>query len=131
MACNTPRRVICIVISSLYLVSNGQHSQQSFKVNSWFPEANLQLNTNYSIIRDSYGFVWLTTADGLLRFDGAVVKEYHASDHGSTISGRETLGLVEDSLHNIWIGSDSGLHRYDVQADSFQVFPVVNNDSSA
>jgi ligand-binding sensor domain-containing protein len=32
------------------------------------------------------------------------------------------LGLTEDSLHNIWIGTPAGLSRYDIKADTFTNF---------
>ena len=31
-----------------------------------------------------------------------------------------TKGLIEDSLHNIWIGTDKGLSCYDTRADTFR-----------
>ena len=40
-------------------------------------------------------------------------------------------GLVEDSLHNIWIGTDNGLYRYDIKADTFAHFlPAAGMASS-
>ena len=40
-------------------------------------------------------------------------------------------GLVEDSLNNIWIGTDKGLSRYDMKADTFTNFtPAIVSDNS-
>jgi ligand-binding sensor domain-containing protein len=31
-------------------------------------------------------------------------------------------GLVEDSLHNIWIGTNTGLSRYNIRTEDFTNF---------
>ena len=33
------------------------------------------------------------------------------------------MALKEDSLHNIWIGTEKGLSRYDIKSDTFTNFP--------
>jgi hypothetical protein len=86
-------------------------------------------------------FLWISTGYGLNRFDGSRFKNYFAGSHNNaTISdgGRSDLGvqafgnyigtLKEDSLHNIWIGTDVGLQRYDIKADTFTNFlPFVDS----
>ena len=47
---------------------------------------------------------------GLNRFDGNTFKYYFSDKTQKTsIASNEILGLSEDSLHNIWIGTTSGL----------------------
>lgn len=107
-----------------------QSSQQLFKITNWFPEIQMPLGVNYTILKDSLGFLWLTSPEGLMKFDGSSFKIYRSTDKPSTILGGETLGLIEDSMHNIWIGSNSGLNRYDIHADQFQTFPLVKQNIS-
>ena len=45
--------------------------------------------------------------------------------------GLHVYGLVEDSLHNIWIGTDKGLSRYDIKADTLTNFFPGTSSSSA
>ena len=63
-----------------------------------------------------WNFIWLN------RFDGGSFKKYVADKtiKNKTIIGNWIRGLIEDSLHNIWIGTDNGLSCYDIKADSFR-----------
>ena len=60
---------------------------------------------------------------GLNRFDGSLFKNYlNPSGGNHTTIGNYILSLIEDSLHNIWVGTDKGISRYDIRADSFTHF---------
>ena len=76
------------------------------------------------MIKDINGFLWIGTANGLNRFDGNIFKKYFAdkTKKNKTITGNDIQGLIEDSLHNIWIGTNKGLSCYDIKADSFRIF---------
>ena len=88
------------------------------------------------MIKDVKGFMWIASARGdLCRFDGSVIKTYIPNRQKSNeIHFNEIRGFVEDSLNNIWIGTKSGLSRYDIKADSFSNFTTVidsvNSNSS-
>ena len=63
------------------------------------------------------------TKIGLNRFDGKLFKNYyHYARNNHTIAGNYISGLTEDSLRNIWIGTDGGLSRYDIKGDTFTNF---------
>ena len=74
-----------------------------------------------SMVRDFQGFVWIGTEDGLHRFDGNQMKIYRQREGDSlSISSNFILGLYEDTLHNLWIGTlDGGLCLYDRLQDNF------------
>ena len=75
-----------------------------------------------AMIKDVNGFLWIATSFGLNRFDGGSFKKYFAdkTKKNKTITGNAIEGLIEDSLHNIWIGTDKGLSCYDIKADTFR-----------
>ena len=61
---------------------------------------NEKLSNNYvsDFFQDSYGFLWLATADGLNRYDGKNVKVYkNKSSDDSTIPDNEVHVVLEDS----------------------------------
>src|SRR6185295_3104497 len=42
-----------------------------------------------------------------------------------TINSDKINSFVEDSLKNIWIGTDKGISRYDSRADTFSNYPPL------
>jgi signal transduction histidine kinase/ligand-binding sensor domain-containing protein len=84
-------------------------------------EEGLSNNNVFYMHRDSRGFMWLGTLNGLTRFDGINCKIYKPNN--STIKGVRILNIIEDKDGNLWVGSDAGLNFYDRKKDKF--FPVV------
>ena len=73
------------------------------------------------MLKDKNGFLWLASSYGELnRFDGATFKKYFPHKRGVNPGGINSL--IEDSLNNIWMGTDIGLTRYDLRADTFANF---------
>ncbi len=116
--------------------SNAQQSRQNATENKyravhWTIYDGLSQAETYYILKDVNGFVWIGTKNGLNRFDGNLIKNYyHDPRDKKTIGGNYTNGLVEDSLHNIWIGNNAGLSRYDIKADTFSNFPPAKDVSN-
>jgi ligand-binding sensor domain-containing protein len=68
-----------------------------------------------SLMRDSRGFMWFCTRDGLSRFDGARFITYRIGDKNSP-PGIETLYQTRDG--NYWITTTGGLYRFKPDAVS-------------
>ncbi|WP_420935430.1 EAL domain-containing protein [Alteromonas sp. A081] len=80
------------------------------------------------IVEDNKGFIWLATSNGLNRYSGYEVKQYHPSDidANSIPSGFiQTLFLDSDGI--LWLGTNNGLAKYKPDTDNFEVF---NKDNS-
>jgi hypothetical protein len=107
-------------------------AQQNYRAIHWDVEQGLSMGNCVAMLKDNAGFLWIATKVGLNRFDGSTFRVYlpDKNKKGSIASTRID-GLVEDSLHNIWVGTDRGLSRYDIQADSFENFyPAANTLST-
>src|SRR5580765_3154092 len=70
-----------------------------------------------NLIRDSRGFMWFCTRDGLSRFDGANFVTYQIGDKASP-PGIETI--YEDRNGIYWITTTGGLYRFDPNAPGSQ-----------
>ncbi len=68
----------------------------------------------YSFLKDSRGFVWFGTVDGLNRYDGYNIEIFNTSKNDSnSLSNNTVRSLAEDQMGRIWIGTDDGLNLYD------------------
>lgn len=71
------------------------------------------------IIKDSDGFVWFGTRNGLSKFNGYEIKTYYAGGENS-LSGNRILSINEDHKGRIWIGTyNNGLNVFDKQTETF------------
>lgn len=112
-----------IYILGLKLLAGAQQKQINFT--SLTTEDGLSSNTVISILKDSYGMVWLGTEDGLDKFDGTRFTVYRHNPADSTsLRSNEILSLHEDKKGNLWIGTSGGsLSLYDRTKDRFIHFP--------
>lgn len=91
---------------------------------------NLSQGVNPCIYKDSRGYIWISSYDGLNQYDGTncIVYRQERGKPGS-IKGTLFLNILEDTHHDLWIGSNAGLIRYDRKTGQFQQF--INNDKQA
>lgn len=84
-----------------------------------------------SIIKDSRGFMWFGSSEGLCRFDGTSIKVYkHDARDSTSLCHSEVNVILEDKHHTLWIGTANGLNRYDREKDNFQnVDAIAENDN--
>jgi len=82
------------------------------------------VNMCYSVLKDTQGFIWITTRSGLCRYDGYKMKVYQYDPLDSTsisdnsISG--TQSMVIDHSGNLWISTYESLNRFDAVSETFK-----------
>ncbi|MEL6720662.1 MAG: triple tyrosine motif-containing protein, partial [Bacteroidota bacterium] len=88
----------------------------------------LSQSSNDFIYRDSFGFVWLSSLDGLNRFDGKTIKVYKSilGDSTSLLGNIITSNFFEDKNSNLWFTTYEGLHCYIRKEDHFLRFQLNN-----
>jgi len=84
-----------------------------------------------AIAKDKFGFLWIGTSDGLLRFDGYVYKEFinNPNDENS-ISSRNIRSLFYDSSDRLWIGTSNGLNLYDYDSNTFKRYDFESSGAN-
>lgn len=72
-------------------------------------------NTIQVIFKDSYGFMWFGTQDGLNKFDGYQLQVYkHNERNPNTLPSNNITKIAEDASLNIWAGTrKDGLSKFD------------------
>ncbi len=109
---------VYIIISILLWPYLG-FNQPGFK--QYTVKNGLTQNAVTTIFKDSKGFVWMGTQDGLNRFDGVIFTHYKHNNLDSTsISDQYITAIAEDGAGNIWVGTRNGLNRLDVQKGIFE-----------
>lgn len=84
----------------------------------------LSQNDVNDIYQDRDGFLWISTHDGLDRYDGYQFKTFRAdADNPNSISGNLVYNIVEDLDGNLWIAvSGKGLCKFNLKTEQFTSF---------
>jgi len=90
-------------------------------------QKGLSANTVYTLMQDSYGYLWFGTWDGLNKFDGYNFVTYNRMDG---LSNETVNALIETDDGNVWIGTDVGLNCLRRGDDSVLVFLHRPDDSA-
>lgn len=124
-----PKRFIVLFLPA-FIFLNEINGQVNYRIINWTVKQGLSQGSTHKMLRDSLGFLWIATDNGLNKFDGTTFRQYiHGQGSLSKgFRGSEALGIVEDSLHNIWIGTEEGMNRYVTRSDSFQHFITPRNN---
>jgi signal transduction histidine kinase/ligand-binding sensor domain-containing protein len=98
--------------------------QAQFVIDSWTTENGLPQNSVLSIQQTPDGYLWLTTFDGLVRFDGVRFTVFNRGDYPGLPSNR-FVQLLAERDGALWACTENdGFVRY--LAGRFQTFSVAN-----
>lgn len=116
-------QLYCYLI--LMMVTVHGHSQVEdfceYKLQHHSVEQGLSQGSVYSIIRDNVGYIWMTSYEGLNKYDGQKFESYkHNPLDSTTIGGNNTIGLAVDSKNNIWTGSENCLNKLNRDESKFE-----------
>ncbi|MGH9939854.1 MAG: sensor histidine kinase [Blastocatellia bacterium] len=99
-----------LALLCLALAPSGAFAQYRFDV--WTTDNGLPQNVVYDITQTRDGYLWFTTLDGLVRYDGVRFTVFNKNNSSGLNSNRLTC-LYEDAEGALWIGAeDSGVIRY-------------------
>ena len=68
--------------------------------------------------QDKYGYLWIGTTNGIVRYDGNNFYPYEE------LTGLGVIYLLYDTNNNLWVATDIGLFKYNPLTNYFE--PVVN-----
>jgi ligand-binding sensor domain-containing protein len=122
---NLPLQYI-LLVSLLFIYSD--LFSQNYTIKSFTTADGLPHNNVRAIARDSSGFIWLGTWDGLSRFDGHEFKNYfHEPDDSTSIPYFSIRDLFVDRCNNLWIIADTReLVRYNRNTDDFSTLRSID-----
>jgi len=113
--------LILILILTEYLTLTSQ--QESYFFHRLTVADNLSSqNLNYYIHKDINGFVWISSSEGLNRFDGREIKQYQSDKADSTsLANNASIfsPFFNDKKGNIWFSTQDMLQVYNHDKDNF------------
>ena len=116
----------CIFLYLLVFTCNIFAQYDHLRIAYFGLEDGLSQVSSNDLLKDSSGFVWIATEDGLNRFDGREFKHFmHSATDSLSISGNQITKLTEDKAGNIWVGTNGkGLNYYDRKFNVFHRFKL-------
>ena len=96
-------------------------------------EDGLSANLAFTVIQDRHGYMWITTENGLDRYDGYNFKIYkHNPNEPGSPSGIMARALHEDSAGRLWLGTfTNGLDLFDPVTGTFRQYRHLSGDSNS
>jgi signal transduction histidine kinase/ligand-binding sensor domain-containing protein/ActR/RegA family two-component response regulator len=104
----------------IVLVRPPQVAAQSYPFVAYSVEDGVVQSVVLCLYQDSRGYLWLGTAGGASRFDGATFVSFMREDG---LPGNRIHAIAEDHEGQLWFGTDNGLARHDGNR-----FVVVDDD---
>jgi ligand-binding sensor domain-containing protein len=91
----------------------------------------LSYNIINSFLKDSRGFLWIGTFNGLNRYDGTHFYNYKRTKDSLSLPDNTIHGLCEDKQGNIWGATDNGIFSYSITANKFRHYTTPNTKGAA
>lgn len=123
-------RKVCHILLGLawLLIPGSLFGQGQMATVRYFDERDgLNCTAINDILQDRFGFIWLGTAEGLVRYDGYTFKAFqHISGDSTSIYSNHVLKIIEDSKGNIWAGlARGGVSCYNRSTGVFKNYPFT------
>ncbi|MBN2213794.1 MAG: response regulator [Bacteroidales bacterium] len=113
--------LIPVLFIGLTMSANAQKSVLRFQ--HYTADHGLSQNMVDCILKDSKGFMWFGTWNGLNRFDGYTFTVFKQNPDGAkSLSYNFIYSICEDKSGNLWIGTANGLNTYLYEQDRFVVY---------
>lgn len=101
----------------IFIISAKSNAQMARLYTSESGLANSQIN---SIYQDKRGFIWISTENGLSRFDGMNFMTFRFDrNKPSSIASNTVITTYEDSDNVFWVGTSAGLQTFSSEYNTF------------
>jgi ligand-binding sensor domain-containing protein len=120
--CTTNKSIIILICSFIILSIRTFPQSEDLRFEHLTVADGLPNNHVKSIIQDQLGFIWFTTQNGLVKYDGYSFKIYAPeANNPNSLSTRNPVDVIEDHLGDLWITSwASGLIKFDRESETFK-----------
>ncbi|MDH5474292.1 MAG: ATP-binding protein [Cyclobacteriaceae bacterium] len=123
---------IYVVLAILWPIDS--YSQNSsIKFDHLSTDQGLSSGAVECVYKDSKGYMWIGTRDGLNRFNGYTFTIFkHDNKDDASISGNNITSIVEDKQGRIWVGTlDDGISVFDWETEIFTNYKHNQKDTQS
>jgi signal transduction histidine kinase/ligand-binding sensor domain-containing protein/DNA-binding response OmpR family regulator len=105
----------------IFLLPQFIFAQSNIRFEHLTVKDGLSQNHVTRILKDSKGFMWFCTQNGLNRYDGKSFKVYkHSPDNLNSLSNNHIEAIHEDKNGNLWIGTyGGGVNKFELTTEKF------------
>ncbi|MGQ1947203.1 hybrid sensor histidine kinase/response regulator transcription factor [Geofilum sp. OHC36d9] len=97
--------------------------QDNYVINVISSNQGLPSDDVKNVFQDSEGFLWFCTTEGLIRYDGYVLKTFSiSSHHNKGLITNSFNAIDEDSEGFLWCATDRGVARLNREMETFAFF---------
>jgi len=132
------KKLLCFVSALVIFSVSALAREENWIVHRHTQDDGLTNNAVRAVLRDSRGYVWMGTSNGLNRYDGRNYLEINIEN--GIPDNNYITALQEDSHGRIWIGTAAGIcvyqpgeekaHRFAAMSEyDFQVYQIVREDA--
>lgn len=124
-----PKYYLLLVIFSFvsFLIVQSQEKKIIEKINQKQGLSNSRIT---GIVKDEDGFIWISTQDGLNKYDGFNFEVFQKKN--SNISSNDITHIIRDSKNRIWVATlGGGISLYDKQKNNFRVIKKLNSEAKS
>ena len=122
-------KVLLIPLYLLFVLTYVYSQDEQFQITNYTPLNGLPVTGVVEVFQDSYGFIWINSMDGLVRFDGKNYKRF-VSDPDDKTSILHTYNFLTfaDLSGSIWAGGRGNtICRYITEKDEFTTYQLDEN----
>ncbi len=120
---------LLFLLSNFITLQAQSNNDDNFKNISITIESEEVFGIN-AIVQDKQGYIWMSTNLGLLKYDGYKSKVYKniLKDSISLQNNKKNniTSLLVDFTDDLWVGTKSGLSRYNNDCDCFFSYPTIS-----
>jgi ligand-binding sensor domain-containing protein/signal transduction histidine kinase/DNA-binding response OmpR family regulator len=109
-----------------------ENTFRRFALKTFTAREGLPAKNTTAAIKDSRGFMWFGTENGLCKFDGYTFKTFvHVAGDSTSITSNYINALVSDKNGQIWVGTMDGLNRFNpITETSSRFYHIPNKPAS-
>ncbi|MEO5995668.1 MAG: hypothetical protein ABIN89_03100 [Chitinophagaceae bacterium] len=102
---------------------------EEYRFKSWDQQKGMPANSCINVMQDRTGYIWLSTINGISRFNGISFKEFGKHNYSLSLEG-EVRKIIQDKKGVYWIASyEKGLFSIDFSKPKEKQIQAFNSST--